>query len=128
LSASGSTKVPANADRAAGWAAKNKKGSYLQAQFLRLRICRRTQTARRLSGKADSPAPEAVRRRTARGFVLGRRGPQKAVCAVATSILTAAYHMLKDGTLYSDLGADHFNRRSKTTQAQRFVNRLKHLG
>src|SRR3954465_8287465 len=27
-----------------------------------------------------------------------RRGPKKAVCAVAASILTAAYHMLKDGT------------------------------
>jgi transposase len=77
------------------WAAKRKKGSYLQAQFLRLK---------------------------------SRRGPQKAICAVAASILTAAYHMLKDGTLYQDLGADHFKRRSKTTQTQRLINRLQHLG
>ena len=77
------------------WAAKRKKGSYLQAQFLRLK---------------------------------SRRGPQKAICAVAASILTAAYHMLKDGTLYQDLGADHFKRRSKTTQTQRLVKRLQHLG
>ena len=41
-----------------------------------------------------------------------RRGAKKAVCAVAASILTAAYHMLKDGTQYRDLGPDHFNRRS----------------
>jgi hypothetical protein len=34
-----------------------------------------------------------------------RRGPKKAVCAVAASILTAAYHMLKDGTFYQDVGA-----------------------
>ena len=34
----------------------------------------------------------------------GRRGPRKAACAVAASILTAAYHMLKDGTAYADLG------------------------
>ena len=27
-----------------------------------------------------------------------RRGPQKAICAVAASILTAIYHMLKNGT------------------------------
>ena len=27
-----------------------------------------------------------------------RRGPQKAICAVAAPILTAIYHMLKDGT------------------------------
>jgi transposase len=77
------------------WAAKRKSGSYLQAQFLRLR---------------------------------SRRGPQKAICAVAASILTAVYHMLKDGTLYQDLGADHFIRRSKTTHAQRLVKRLEHLG
>jgi transposase len=77
------------------WAAKRKSGSYLQAQFLRLR---------------------------------SRRGPQKAICAVAASILTAVYHMLKDGTLYQDLGADHFIRRSKTTHAQQLVKRLEHLG
>jgi transposase len=57
-----------------------------------------------------------------------RRGPQKAVCAVAASILKAVYHMLKNGTLYHDLGPDHFHRRSKTTQTQRLVRRLEHLG
>ena len=56
------------------WAATRKKGSYLQAQFQRLRH---------------------------------RRGPKKAVCAVAASMLTAAFHMLRDGTLYQDLGPDH---------------------
>ena len=77
------------------WAAKNKKGSYLQAQFRRL---------------------------------LSRRGPQKAICAVAASILTAAYHMLKDGTCYQDLGPEHFSRRSKTTHSQRLVRQLQRLG
>jgi len=57
-----------------------------------------------------------------------RRGPQKAICAVAASILTAVYHMLKDGTLYHDLGPDHFHRRSKTTQTLRLVRSLEHLG
>jgi transposase len=76
-------------------AAKNKKGSYCQAQYLRLR---------------------------------SRRGPQKAICAVAASMLTAIYHMLKNGTVYQDLGADHFNRRSKVSQTQRLVKRLEHLG
>ena len=41
-----------------------------------------------------------------------KRGPKKAICAVAASMLTAIYHMLKDGTQHQDLGADHFNRRS----------------
>jgi len=34
-----------------------------------------------------------------------RRGPKKAVCAVAASLLTTIYHMLKDGTQFQDLGA-----------------------
>jgi hypothetical protein len=47
---------------------------------------------------------------------------------VAASILTAAYHMLKDGTAYHDLGPAHFERRSKQTQAQRLIRRLADLG
>jgi transposase len=57
-----------------------------------------------------------------------RRGPQKAICAVAASILTAIYHILKDGTEHRDLGADHFNRRSTEDQAKRLVARLTKLG
>ena len=51
-----------------------------------------------------------------------------AVCAVAASILTAAYHMLKDGTVYRDLGPGHLDRRSRETQARRLVRRLANLG
>lgn len=57
-----------------------------------------------------------------------RRGPKKAVGAVAASIITAAYHMLKNGTLYQDLGASHFDNRDKGKQVLRLVNRLKNLG
>jgi transposase len=77
------------------WAASRTKGSYLQAQYLRIR---------------------------------SRRGPKKAIGAVAASILTAAYHMLKDGTLYQDLGANHFDNRDKGKQVLRLVNRLQSLG
>ena len=77
------------------WAAVRKKGSYLQAQFLRLKA---------------------------------RRGPKKAIMAVAASILTAIYHMLKDGTLYQDLGSNHFQNRSKGQQTKRLVKRLADLG
>jgi transposase len=77
------------------WAATRVKGSYLQAQYLRLR---------------------------------SRRGAKKAIGAVAASMLTAAYHMLKNGTLYQDLGADHFDLRAKGKQVLRLVNRLQHLG
>jgi transposase len=57
-----------------------------------------------------------------------RRGAKKAICAVAASILTAAYHMLKNGTLYQDLGPNHFDNRAKGKQVLRLVNRLHDLG
>jgi transposase len=58
-----------------------------------------------------------------------RRGPQKAICAVAASILTAAYHILKDGTEHHDLGGDYFDRRRSTeAQAKRLVRQLTRLG
>jgi hypothetical protein len=43
--------------------------------------------------------------------IKARRGPNKAVVAVAASMLTAAYHMVSDGTCYQELGADYFARR-----------------
>ena len=57
-----------------------------------------------------------------------RRGAKKAIGAVAASILTAAYHMLKTGTLYQDLGPDHFHRRSKPSHVQRLVQKLSNFG
>src|SRR3954470_15317813 len=57
-----------------------------------------------------------------------RRGPKKAICAVAASILTAVYHMLRDGTFYQDLGAEHFRRVSPETQANRLAGQIAKLG
>jgi len=36
--------------------------------------------------------------------------------------------MLKDGTVYHDLGPDHFDRRAKTVQTRRPLTRLQNLG
>jgi transposase len=57
-----------------------------------------------------------------------RRGPQKAICAVAASLLTTIYHMLKDGTQYQDLGAAHFDRRPVEIKTRRLVAQLAKLG
>ena len=57
-----------------------------------------------------------------------RRGAKKAILAVASSMLTAAYHMLKNGILYQDLGANHFDNRAKGKHVLQLVNRLKNLG
>jgi hypothetical protein len=57
-----------------------------------------------------------------------RRGPQKAICAVAASILTAIYHMLKDGTFHQDLGAAYFDRRSPEAKVKRLPRQIASLG
>jgi transposase len=57
-----------------------------------------------------------------------RRGPKKAVIAVAASILTAAYHMLQEGTFYEDPGANYFTHRDRERSKNRLVQRLANLG
>jgi transposase len=57
-----------------------------------------------------------------------RRGPKKAIIAVAASILTAAYGMLRDGVEYRDLGGEYFDARDKSKAALRLVRRLRDLG
>jgi len=57
-----------------------------------------------------------------------RRGAKKAIGAVAASILTAVYEMLKTGALYEDLGSHHFDRCGKRRQIHRLVSRLHNLG
>jgi transposase len=57
-----------------------------------------------------------------------RRGAKKAIGAVAASLLRTIYHMLKDGTLYQDLGPDHFDKQHKTASTRRLVQRLHNLG
>jgi transposase len=58
----------------------------------------------------------------------GRHGAKKAICAVAASMLTAIYHMVKNGTEHEDLGADHFDRRSTEIKARRLAAQIKKLG
>jgi transposase len=77
------------------WAAVRIKGSYLQAQFHRLRA---------------------------------RRGAKKAIIAVAASMLTAAWHMLRNQTDWRDLGAAHFDRADRKKTANRLLKRLHQLG
>jgi hypothetical protein len=57
-----------------------------------------------------------------------RGGAKKAICAVAASMLTAIYHMLKDGVEHHDLGVDHFDRRATDVKAKRLVAQLNKLG
>jgi transposase len=79
----------------AAWAGVRKKGSYLQAQFHRLKA---------------------------------RRGPKKAIVAVAASMLTAAYYMLGRDVDFHDLGAHYFTQRDQARLTTQLVRRLRALG
>ena len=79
----------------AAWAATRKKGSYLQAQFRRLK---------------------------------GKRGPKKAIVAVAASMLTAAYFMLRDEKHYHDLGGRYLATRDAERVKQHLLRRLHDIG
>jgi len=58
-----------------------------------------------------------------------RRGPNKAAVAVAHSILDTAWHLLTNGALYQDPGADYFERRhDPLVQAKRLQQRIEALG
>lgn len=57
-----------------------------------------------------------------------RRGPKKAIMAVAASMLTAVYHMLRDGVEFQDLGSQHFTQHDKDQITKRLLRRLRELG
>jgi transposase len=57
-----------------------------------------------------------------------RRGQQKAVMAVAHSVLIILYHMLRDGRPYTDLGAEYFERLEASRLERYHVRRLERLG
>lgn len=60
--------------------------------------------------------------------IKAHRGHAKAVVAVAASILTIAYHLLRDGSRYKDLGVDYFVQRDPERQARRAIRKLQELG
>lgn len=57
-----------------------------------------------------------------------RRGKKRAAIAVAHSILVIAYHMLRNGTEYRELGGDYFDRRNQAQLQRNLVKRLEGLG
>lgn len=60
--------------------------------------------------------------------IKSRRGAKKAIMAVAASMLTAVYYMLRNGMPYHDRGADHLDDRDKRQVANRLLKRLAALG
>jgi transposase len=60
--------------------------------------------------------------------LITRRGKKKAVVGVGHTILTIAYHLLRDGAEYADLGPHYFDERDEEHVTRRLVHRLEALG
>ena len=60
--------------------------------------------------------------------IAARRGKNRATLAVAHSILTIVYYMLKRNAPYQELGPDFFEQRRKNEILKKSVNRLEALG
>ncbi len=57
-----------------------------------------------------------------------RRGKNRAILAVAHSLLISIYHMLRDHRSYHELGADYFARLDAEHIERRYVRQLEQLG
>ena len=60
--------------------------------------------------------------------IASRRGPLKAVVALEHAMLVAIWHMLSDGTLYSDPGDDFYTRRNPDRTRLRAIEQLQRMG
>ena len=57
-----------------------------------------------------------------------RRGKNRAIVAVAHSVLVIAYHILRDQQPYTDLGATYFDTLDPARIQRHHVQRLEQLG
>lgn len=60
--------------------------------------------------------------------ISAHRGKKRAYVAVAHSMLTAIYHILKDGVAFRDPGAEYYNQFNKERKINAYLKKLKALG
>jgi transposase len=94
---------------------KTRKGN----AYLRRILCQCAWAAARTNGSYLASLFHRIR---------ARRGEQKANMALAHHLLTIVFHVLRDGTEYIELGADHHDRKNKPKMARKLLQRLERLG
>jgi len=60
--------------------------------------------------------------------IAARRGANIAYMAVARTLLEICYYMIRDGTLYEELGADYFTKLNREAIVKRSMKRIEELG
>jgi transposase len=60
--------------------------------------------------------------------LVGRRGKKRALIAVGHKILVMAYHIIKNGVPYKELGKDYLLHRREDKIVKNHIKRLRDLG
>lgn len=60
--------------------------------------------------------------------LVGRRGKKRALVAVGHKILVMAYHIIKNGVPYKELGKDYLLHRREDKIIRNHIKRLRDLG
>jgi hypothetical protein len=60
--------------------------------------------------------------------VSAKGGRKKAALAVAHRMLIIAWHIIQDGTVYEELGGNHYDRLHPDRSARRLIKRLERIG
>lgn len=94
---------------------KTRKGN----RYVRRVLC---QSAWAASHKKDSHLAALYHR------VRSRRGEQKAIMAVAHQLLTIIFYIVRDGSVYHELGTSHYDQQNKPKVTRKLVDRLQKLG
>jgi transposase len=81
-----------------------------------------TQSAWSLLRKKDCYLTALFRRVSVKG------GRKKAALAVAHRMLIIAWHIIQDGTVYEELGGNHYDRLHPDRSARRLIKRLEQIG
>lgn len=119
-----------NADHLVSWAGMCPGSHESAGKRQRTRTRKGNQTLRRTlteAGQAAGRSKETYLGATYRR-IAARRGSKKAAIAVGRTILEIAYHVLRDGVRYEELGSNHYDQRKKETVLRQAVKRLERLG
>ena len=60
--------------------------------------------------------------------ISAHRGKKRGYVAVAHSMIVAIYHIIRDGVVFKDLGADYYNQFNKERKISAYLKKLKALG
>jgi hypothetical protein len=110
------------------WIADLLRHGLLKASFVPDRNQRnQLRTALVVAAQAASHKPDSYLSAQHRRLA-ARRGPKKAIVALAHTLLVIAYHVLKRRVNFTDLGPAYFDERNRVSVQRQLVRRLERIG